>query len=339
MADDDGLIENFEDVWTIGLEDIEFGEVVGRGAFGEVYKGYYLGTEVAIKKLSIVEEDDELYLQREVSALKSMRHPNIVTFMGAAYEGNDLYIVTEFVTKGALRSVLKNQSVALNWQVRGRIALDIACAMAYLHSKNIIFRDLKSKNVLIDATNRAKMCDFGFARLNEKRGARAMTLCGTDDWMAPEVILGMEYDAKADVFSFGIVLLEIITREKVSNALQRSAVHGFELDIGKARLLLPQDCPSSFADLAFDCCKYKPEDRPSFKDVVKRLSEDIKQFPSNVPQRAGGNRGGPNMRMRGMRGAPRGNGAPGGPNRGAPGSPRGSPAPRGTGSPVQRTAP
>jgi serine/threonine protein kinase len=68
--DDDGLIENFEDVWTISLDDIEFGEVVGRGAFGEVYKGYYLGTEVAVKKLSIVEEDDELYLQREVSALK-----------------------------------------------------------------------------------------------------------------------------------------------------------------------------------------------------------------------------------------------------------------------------
>jgi serine/threonine protein kinase len=179
------------------------------------------------------------------------------------------------------------------------------------------------------------MCDFGFARLNEKRGARAMTLCGTDDWMAPEVILGMEYDAKADVFSFGIVLLEIITREKVSNALQRSAMHGFELDIGKARLLLPSDCPAAFSDLAFDCCKYKPEDRPSFKDIVKRLSEDIKQFPSTVQQRPGGApRGGPNMRMRGMRGGPRG--APA--QRGGPGSPRGAPAPRG-GPSASPTAP
>jgi serine/threonine protein kinase len=180
------------------------------------------------------------------------------------------------------------------------------------------------------------MCDFGFARLNEKRGARAMTLCGTDDWMAPEVILGMEYDAKADVFSFGIVMLEIITREKVSSALQRSAVHGFELDVSKARLLLPVDCPTGFSDLAFECCKYKPEDRPSFKEVVKRLSDDIKTFPAASRPAQSQNRGGPNMRMRGMRGRggappPRG-GAPGSPGAtrgGAPsGSPRGAPAPR-----------
>lgn len=67
---DDGLIENFEQVWTIDLSEIEMGEVIGKGAFGEVYKGYYFGTEVAIKKLSFMEEDDELYFQREVSALK-----------------------------------------------------------------------------------------------------------------------------------------------------------------------------------------------------------------------------------------------------------------------------
>lgn len=68
--EDDGLIGNYDAVWTVNLEEIEMGHVIGRGAFGEVYHGYYYGTEVAVKKLSVVEEDDELYLQREVSALK-----------------------------------------------------------------------------------------------------------------------------------------------------------------------------------------------------------------------------------------------------------------------------
>jgi len=320
---DDGLIENFEEVWTVDLEEIEFGDVIGKGAFGEVYKGDYFGTEVAVKKLSYMEEDDELYFQREVSALKSIRHPNIVTFMGAAYQGTDLFIVTEYVSRGALRGVLKNPEVPLSWQVRGRIALDIACAMAYLHKKNIIFRDLKSKNVLIDQNYRAKMCDFGFARLNDKREARAMTLCGTDDWMAPEVIMGMEYNDKADVFSYGIVLLEIITRKKVSSSLQRSAMDGFELDVAKTRALLPEDCPTVFSDLAFDTCSYEPSKRPSFKDIVSSLNVAVKTFPA-------GGRGG-----RGGRGGIRGRGGRGSPMRGGRGMRgRGSPPVRGGASPT-----
>merc|ERR1711982_304301 len=297
--DDDGLIENFEEVWTINLDEIDMGEVIGKGAFGEVYKGFYFGTEVAVKKLCYMEEDDELYFQREVSALKSMRHPNIVTFMGAAYEGTDLFIVTEYVSKGALRGVLKKSDLPLSWQLRARIALDIACAMAYLHSKNIIFRDLKSKNILIDEHFRAKLCDFGFARLNEKREARALTLCGTDDWMAPEVILGMDYNEKADVFSYGIVLLEIISRKKVSVSLQRSAADGFQLDIDKAKAVLPTDCPESLADLAFELCQNDPEARPTFKQVVSRLSKLYKTYPNNVARgrpmrgRGGRGRGGP----------------------------------------------
>ena len=162
------------------------------------------------------------------------------------------------------------------------------------------------------------MCDFGFARFNEIREARALTLCGTDDWMAPEVILGMDYNEKADVFSYGIVVLEIITRKKVSVSLQRSAADGFELDVEKTKAVLPSDCPESFSDLAFEVCAYDPEARPTFKQVVSRLSKLYKTYPNNTAPRGRGGRG---RGGRGGRGAPRGRGMRGR-GRGGPGSPQ-----------------
>ena len=184
----------------------------------------------------------------------------------------------------------------------------------------------------MDQNNRAKICDFGFARLNDKREARAMTLCGTDDWMAPEVIMGMDYNEKADVFSYGIVLLEIITRQKVSTSLQRSAMDGFELDVNKTKGIIPEDCPSAFSDIAFAVCKYSPEDRPTFKDVVTQLTAAVKEFPAAVAPTRGGRGGRGAFRgVRGRGGPPRG--GPGGALRGGPGgASRGSPV-RGRGAP------
>lgn len=139
--------------------------------------------------------------------------------------------------------------------------------------------------------------------------------------MAPEVILGMEYNEKADVFSYGIVMLEIITRKKVSVSLQRSAADGFELDVDKTRAVLPEDCPSTFSDLAFEVCAYEPEKRPTFKEVVSKLGKLVKEFPASTP-RGGrgmrGMRGNPRLRARGTRGGARGGGSP----RGGPSPPR-----------------
>ena len=272
MATEDGLIPDVAQAWNIKYDDLEIGKEIGKGAFGSVYKGSYFGTEVAIKR--IVEEDPDclVYLEREVNVLQGMRHPNVVQLIGVCNHESGLLLVTEWVRNGDLRKYLKNSSVVMPWKLRVKIANDVACAMAYLHSRNIIHRDLKAKNLLVDDNWRIKICDFGFARIASS-DQRPMTLCGTDDWMAPEVILGMPYGPAADVFSYGVVLAEIVSRKKVTTELQRSALDAYGLDIPKFRKLAPPDTPPGFMALVEQCCEYEPSKRPTFKQIIKLLAQ------------------------------------------------------------------
>lgn len=152
--------------------------------------------------------------------------------------------------------------------------------MAYLHSKRILHRDLKvffffinfkilknlekkSKNLLISYNWRIKICDFGLAR-QYSGGARPMTICGTDEWMAPEVLTGHPYGDKADVFSYGIVLFELVTRQKVKGVVTRDPKSGFKLDINDFKKYLPSDTPRSFIKLAVECCQVKKKTDDNF---------------------------------------------------------------------------
>jgi len=279
--DDDGLVKDLYDIWSIDYNDLEFGEKLGEGAFGYVFSGSYFGTEVAIKRLFEDDEspDAELFIQREINVLQGIRHPNVVQFIGLARHPElGIHIVTELVKAGDLRKLLKDPKNKLSWLDRVKIAHSTACAMAYLHSKNIIHRDLKSKNLLVEDGLKIKICDFGFARTTSGKSARPMTLCGTDDWMAPEIILGFPYSQAADVFSFGIVLCEIITRRKVSVDLQRSPMDAFGLNVDQFKKIIPSDCPLEFSILAIECCAHDPEERPQFNIIVRKLSALMKEL-------------------------------------------------------------
>lgn len=120
---------------------------------------------------------------------------------------------------GTLESVILNQTVELDWKTRVKMSKCVSSAIAFLHSKNIMHRDIKSENIMVDSEFNVKMCDFGFARAVENDQAsrqRTMTMLGTPYYSAPEILLGKPYDFKADVFSFGVLVLEIITRRTVS---------------------------------------------------------------------------------------------------------------------------
>jgi len=201
--------------WDVDFNDLYDLEEIGGGNFGKVYKAKLNHLDVAIKQLYDI--DDEFmfkYIEREMALLKEMRHPNIVKFLGLCKsDEGDIFIVTEFVPGGDLRHILKDKNFPLPWKLRISIAMDLAKALQYLHSQGIIHRDVKSNNLLVEEDWTIKVCDFGFARDIDK-STESMTLCGTDEWMAPEVALGEKYDAKADVFSFGMVIVELITRKK-----------------------------------------------------------------------------------------------------------------------------
>eukprot|EP01097_Dermamoeba_algensis_P000679 TRINITY_DN1240_c0_g3_i2.p1 TRINITY_DN1240_c0_g3~~TRINITY_DN1240_c0_g3_i2.p1 ORF type:complete len:496 (-),score=168.91 TRINITY_DN1240_c0_g3_i2:34-1521(-) len=278
-------IPDFED--SIAFEDLILEDEIGKGAFGVVMKANYFGTMVAVKQVTNQNKDEEnmKYFHREIALLKGLRHPNIVQFIGITKKDDNIHIVTEYVPGGNLRSWLKREEIPLPWSLRILWANDVASALAFLHAKQVLFRDLKSKNVLIHE-QKAKICDFGLARGRDTKTEQAapvsnrpLTLCGTDEWMAPEVILGMDYDSKADVFSYGMVLFEIISRKKVSTHLQRLPKDAFGLDEEKAKQLIPNDCPSELSKLAFQCTEYEPETRPVVKTLLPIFSAMIKQFP------------------------------------------------------------
>ncbi len=213
------------------------------------------------------EEDMDIYYQREMATLKEMRHPNVVKLMGLCKHNNTLFIITEFIEGGDLRRHLKNKDLKLSWSLRVRIARDAASAMAYIHSKETLHRDFKSKNLLVAPDWSVKVCDFGFARKIDGPKNSYFTICGTDEWMSPEVMLGERYDEKADVYSFGMVLVEIITREKPIERASASAPYDYE----KLKMMTPPTCPYELFKICILCSQFYPINRPTIFEALEML--------------------------------------------------------------------
>ncbi|KAJ0390720.1 hypothetical protein ATCC90586_011899 [Pythium insidiosum] len=201
----------------IEYRDVEPIKLLSRGGFGEVWLGLYMNENVAIKRLLSDKKSmsDALAFASEIKTMARLDHPKIVRFIGVAWT-NALTIqaVTEFMDCGDLRSLLdSSRASSLTWaNLKCQIAIDVADALVYLHtlSPKLIHRDLKSRNVLIDAHSGAKLSDFGISR-NRSMEETMTAGVGTARWIAPEVILGGHYTEFADIYSFGVVLSELDT--------------------------------------------------------------------------------------------------------------------------------
>ncbi|XP_010247203.1 PREDICTED: serine/threonine-protein kinase HT1 [Nelumbo nucifera] len=268
-------LENYDE-WTIDLRKLNMGTAFAQGAFGKLYKGTYNGEDVAIKILERPENNAERaqlmeqQFQQEVMMLATLKHPNIVRFIGACRKPMVWCIVTEYAKGGSVRQFLMrrhNRSVPLKLAVKQ--ALDVARGMAYVHGLGFIHRDLKSDNLLIFTDKSIKIADFGVARIEvQTEGMTPET--GTYRWMAPEMIQHRPYTQKVDVYSFGIVLWELITGMLPFQNM--TAVQAAFAVVNKGvRPIIPNDCLPVLSEIMTRCWDANPEVRPPFTEVVRML--------------------------------------------------------------------
>lgn len=271
----------------IHWEDLDLGEEIGQGSFAVVHHGMWNGSDVAVKVFfgNDYSEKTLLDYKTEIDIMRRLRHPNVLLFMGAVYskENEKLAIVTEFLPRGSLFRTLHRNNQSLDIRRRLRMALDVARGMNYLHHRNppIVHRDLKSSNLLVDKNWTVKVGDFGLSRLKHATFLTTKSGRGTAHWMAPEVLRNEPSNEKSDIFSFGVILWELVTESIPWNnldPLQVVAVVGF-MD---RRLEIPENLDPEFSSIICDCWQSEPQNRPSFKDLIMKMSDLIQRADASV---------------------------------------------------------
>jgi len=263
---------DYEILW----EDLVIGEQIGQGSCGTVYHALWYGSDVAVKVFSKQEYSEEVILtfRQEVSLMKKLRHPNILLFMGAVMSPQRLCIVSEFLPRGSLFRLLQRSATKLDVRRRVHMALDIVRGMNYLHhsSPPIIHRDLKSSNLLVDKNWIVKVADFGLSRLKRETFLTTKTGKGTPQWMAPEVLRNEPSDEKSDVYSYGVILWELVTQKipwENLNSMQVIGAVGFM----NQRLDIPSEVDPQWKSIILSCWESDPQQRPSFQELLERLRE------------------------------------------------------------------
>lgn len=299
------VVFTYEDIFssTDGFSD---SNLLGHGNYGSVYYGHLHDQEVAIKKMTATKTKE---FMAEIKVLCRVHHANLVELIGYAASDDELFLIYEFAQKGSLGSHLHDPQnrghSALSWIMRVQIALDAARGLEYIHEHtkaHYVHRDIKSSNILLDETFRAKISDFGLAKLVGRAGdgeATATKVVGTYGYLAPEYLSGGLASTKSDVYAFGVVMFEIISGKEAVIRIEGTAMKNRErralsslmlvalrntpdsMSISKLKDyidpnmmdLFPRDCVFKMAMLAKQCVDEDPILRPDMKQVVISLSQ------------------------------------------------------------------
>ncbi len=262
---------------NIAWKDLTLGRELGRGGFGVVYQGEWKFSEAAIKQLLVPKLSGPALeeFRQEATIMARMRSPNIVPLYGVCLEESHYAMVMEYLPKGSLFEILQS-SQTLDWPVRHQIGLDVGCGLAFLHSEKILHRDLKSPNVLLGEGMRAKLCDFGLAKVRSEVASttKAETSAGTLLWMAPELFsFPPTRTDKTDVYALAVVLWELASRQLPFQSAEGNTSLVKEWVKEGAREPIPEDTPPGIAKLIGRCWAQRAEDRPTAAEAVKELRQ------------------------------------------------------------------
>nr|XP_040582160.1 mitogen-activated protein kinase kinase kinase 9-like [Lepeophtheirus salmonis] len=280
----------------ISFGELTLEEVIGVGGFGKVYRGFYRGMEVAVKAARR-DAEEEVGLTKERVLQEGrlfwlLKHQNIVDLLGICLDEPNLCLIMEYARGGPLNRILSGRKirpdVLIDWSIQ------MARGMLYLHKGapiSLVHRDLKSANVLILEDiekddnllfKTLKITDFGLAR--ESANTTRMSAAGTYAWMAPEVIKSSMFSKASDVWSYGVMLWELLTGETPYKGIDDLAI-AYGVAVNKLTLHIPTTVPQEWRNLMEACWNYDTQVRPDFQEILKILDEvahsNFNQMPDN----------------------------------------------------------
>ncbi|GLT69762.1 hypothetical protein SLA2020_418880 [Shorea laevis] len=281
---------------------------IGQGGFGTVYKGLLRnGTAVAVKLLSVELESmrGEREFISEIAALSNIKHENLVTLRGCCVEGANRFLVYDYMENNSLAHTLlagEQNRMQFGWEKRGEILLGIARGLAYLHDEvqpYILHRDIKASNILLDQNFTPKVSDFGLSRLLRGDISHISThVAGTLGYIAPEYAVSGRLTRKTDVYSFGVLLLEIISGQSVVDFDSEHGEHYLvqkAWEMYKANIIIqlvdptlgmnyPEEEAVRFMKVGLLCVQETANLRPGMSEALKMLSNEIDVGPVQVLQ-------------------------------------------------------
>lgn len=254
---------------TMSLDDFEIGKKLGKGKFGRVYcvrhkKTGFICAMKAMEKSEIIQYNVQKQFRREVEIQSSLSHPNLTKLYGYFHDDKRVYLLMEYLINGELYKLLRSRG-PLNDIIASHYVYQMADALDFMHQKNIIHRDLKPENILIGFNNVVKLTDFGWSIISPL-GVKRKTLCGTIDYLSPELITSREYDDKVDVWALGVLMFELVANAPPFEEDSKELTYK---RIVKGDLRFPETVSSDARDLITRLLKLKAKDRISLRDVKR----------------------------------------------------------------------
>ncbi|KAM3300526.1 hypothetical protein ACQJBY_041507 [Aegilops geniculata] len=283
-------------------EDFAESNKLGEGGFGPVYKGTLLnGDEIAVKRMSKSSTQGVEELKNELALVAKLKHKNLVRLVGVCLEQQERLLIYEFVPNRSLDLILFDEEnrQKLDWETRYKIINGVARGLQYLHEDSqlkVIHRDLKANNVLLDMNMNPKISDFGLAKIFERDQTQGVTnrVIGTYGYMAPEYMMRGNYSVKSDAFSFGVLVLEIVTGNKNSDCYNSQQSQDLLTTVwehwtaGTVLEMLDPCMNKSFSEsdalrcihVGLLCIQGNPADRPMMSTVAMMLGSDTFSLPT-----------------------------------------------------------